>query len=123
MLSPVYNSQTRDWEVASAGHPPPVLARPGAQAGFLELAAGLPLGVGGGRYEATHVRPSPGSTLVLYTDGLIETPGSDIGSGMDKLAAELAKVSDLPVGQVCESLLTSLAPSPTDDIAVLLART
>jgi Stage II sporulation protein E (SpoIIE)/PAS fold/GAF domain len=119
----VYDTQTRDWEIASAGHPPPILARPGAQASFLELAAGVPLGVGGGLYEATKVRPPPGSTLVLYTDGLVESPGSDIGTGMDKLAAALTEVSDLPVGQVCESLLTSLAPSPTDDIAVLLART
>jgi hypothetical protein len=119
----VYDGETGDWEVASAGHPPPVLAHPGGQAGFLELRAGPPLGVGGGRYEATRVRPPPGSTLVLYTDGLIERPGADIGQGMDSLADALTIVSGRPVGEVCESLLTSLAPRPTDDIAVLLART
>jgi GAF domain-containing protein len=119
----VYDAETGDWEVASAGHPPPVLAHPGGQAGFLELRAGPPLGVGGGLYEATRVRPPPGSTLVLYTDGLIERPGADIGQGMESLADALTSVSDRPVGEVCESLLTSLAPKPTDDIAVLLART
>ena len=119
----VYDAETGDWEIASAGHPPPVLAQPGGPASFLEVPAGLPLGVGGAAYEATHVRPLPGSTLVLYTDGLIERPGADIGSGMASLADALTIISDLPVGEVCESLLTSLAPRPTDDIVVLLART
>ena len=119
----VYDAETGDWEIASAGHPPPVLAHPGAPASFLEVPAGLPLGVGGAAYEATHVRPPPGSTLVLYTDGLIEKPGADISGGMASLADALTLVSDRPVGEVCQSLLTSLAPRPTDDIVVLLART
>ena len=119
----VYDAETGDWEMASAGHPPPVVAHPGGRASFIDVPAGLPLGVGDAAYEATRVRPLPGSTLVLYTDGLIERPGADIGSGMASLADALTLVSDRPVGEVCESLLTSLAPRPTDDIVVLLART
>jgi hypothetical protein len=119
----VHDATTGDWEMASAGHPPPVLASPGRQTGFLDLPPGLPLGVGAGRYQSTRIKPPPGSTLVLYTDGLIETPGADIGTGMASLADALTMLSDLTVDDACDALLSSLAPKPTDDIAVLMART
>ncbi|HYZ52886.1 MAG TPA: SpoIIE family protein phosphatase [Streptosporangiaceae bacterium] len=64
--------------------------------------------------------PAPGSTLVLYTDGLIESPAAGISTGMTRLARTL---TTLPVTQVCDTLLATLAPSPADDIAILMART
>jgi PAS domain S-box-containing protein len=118
----VHDAAASDWEIASAGHPPPVLATPGRQAGFLDLPPGLPLGVGAGHYQATRIKPPPGSTLVLYTDGLIESPGTDIGTGMASLADALTMLSELTVDDTCDALLSSLAPKPTDDIAVLMAR-
>jgi PAS domain S-box-containing protein len=119
----VHDATAGDWEMASAGHPPPVLARPGRQTGFLDLPPGLPLGVSAGHYQATRIKPPPGSTLVLYTDGLIESPGTDIGTGMASLADALTMLSELSADDACDALLTSLAPKPTDDIAVLMART
>jgi serine phosphatase RsbU (regulator of sigma subunit) len=119
----VHDAKAGDWEMASAGHPPPVLASPGRQTRFLDLPPGLPLGLGGGRYQATRIKPPPGSTLVLYTDGLIESPGTDIGTGMASLADTLTAASDLSVCDAGDALLSSLAPNPTDDIAVLMART
>ena len=59
---------------------------------------------------------------MLYTDGLIETPGADIGTGMTSLADSLTMLGDLSVDDACDALLSSLAPKPTDDIAVLMAR-
>jgi len=119
----VYDAATRDWDIASAGHPPPVLATPGRQTGFLDLPPGLPLGVGGGSHKATRIEPPPGSTLVLYTDGLVESPGADIDTGMASLADTLATLGELAVDEACDALLASLAPKPSDDIAVIMART
>jgi hypothetical protein len=116
---------TAEWEIARAGHPPPALARPGHRTAFPRLPAGLPLGTGlpGARYRATRLYPPPGSTLVLYTDGLIEDPATSINTGMARLARTLTTTSQLPVSQACDTLLVTLAPSPADDIAILMART
>jgi GAF domain-containing protein len=119
----IHDSTSGEWEVASAGHPPPALADPGGQADFVDLPPGHPLGVGGGPYEASCISPAPRSTLVLYTDGLIESPGTDIIAGMASLVGELSSVSKLTIHDACDALLASLAPNPADDIAVLMART
>jgi hypothetical protein len=119
----VHDAVADDWEIASAGHPPPVLASPGRQTGFLDLPPGLPLGVGAGHYQARRIKPPPGSTLMLYTDGLVESPGADISTGMASLADALTMFSEVAVHDVCDALLSELAPNPTDDIAMLVART
>jgi serine phosphatase RsbU (regulator of sigma subunit) len=64
-----------------------------------------------------------GGTLVLYTDGLIESPGADIRTGMARLASTRATLTTLPVAEACDTLLATLVPSPADDIAILMART
>jgi serine phosphatase RsbU (regulator of sigma subunit) len=66
--------------------------------------------------------PRP-STLVLYTDGLIEGPAADARTGMARLARTLETICHLPVNEGCDTLLTTLAANPADDIAVLMART
>ena len=112
-------------DIASAGHPPPALARPGHPTAFPALPAGLPLGTGlaDSRYQATRLHLPPASTLLLYTDGLIEAPAADISTGMARLARTLTTLRRLPVRQACDTLLAILAPSPADDIAILMART
>jgi serine phosphatase RsbU (regulator of sigma subunit) len=61
--------------------------------------------------------------LLLYTDGLIEDPAADISTGLTRLASTLATLTALPVSQAYDTLLATLAPSPADDIAILMART
>jgi serine phosphatase RsbU (regulator of sigma subunit) len=121
----VHDPATAEWEIAQAGHLPPAIARPGHPAAFPDLPACLPLGTGlpGGPYQATRLHLSHGSTLVLYTDGLIEDPAADISTGMARLACTLTTTSQLPVSQACDTLLATLAPHPADDIAILMART
>ncbi len=117
---------TGNWGIASAGHPPPAVARPGHPTAFPDLPPGLPLGTGladAGPYEATRLQLPPGSTLVLYTDGLIEEPAADISTGMARLATTLATLTTLPLTQACGTLLATVAPRPADDIAILMART
>ena len=119
----VHDSSTGAWDMARAGHPLPAVVRPGGQATFLDLPPGTPLGVGGGQYETVRVQLPPESRLVLYTDGLIETRTADLGAGMARLADTLTKISALAPGVACDRLLSTLAPNPADDIAVLMART
>jgi PAS domain S-box-containing protein len=105
---------------ASAGHVPPLVVGPDADARFLEGAPNPPLGVfdSSGHRELT-VELEPGSTIVLYTDGLVEQRGVSIDAGLEalRLAAQLpAAPKDL-----CDHLIDSmLAIHPAhDDIAVL----
>ena len=119
----IHDAASGDWEIASAGHPPPALTDPSGKADFLDLPPGHPLGAGEGPYEASRISPPPGSMLVLYTDGLIEGHGTDVPTGMASLVGELSSVSKLAVGDACDALLSSLGPNPADDAALLLART
>jgi hypothetical protein len=121
----VHDPATGTWDIASAGHPLPAIARPGHPTTFPDLRPGLPLGtgLGDGHYPATRLHLPPGSTLLLYTDGLIESRASSIDNGMARLASTLTTTSQLPVGDACDTLLATLAPAPADDIAILIART
>jgi serine phosphatase RsbU (regulator of sigma subunit) len=102
--------------------PPPALRRPGGTSEFIDLPAGLLLGAGQGGYPAVDTQLPEGSVLALYTDGLIERPGEDIGIGMSWLARALAAGPTRSLDDLCDSMLATLAPRPRDDIALLLAR-
>jgi serine phosphatase RsbU (regulator of sigma subunit) len=109
--------------LTSAGHLPPVLCHPDGTTEVIDLPVGLLLGVGHGPYQSVD-RPLPaGSLLALYTDGLVEEPGEDIGTGMSRLARALTVGPDRSLEELCDHVLASLAPRPRDDIALLLART
>ena len=118
-----FNPESRRCVIARAGHPPPVLVQPTGGVDFLDLPAGLPLGVGGGDFESLEVNLQPGTVLVLYTDGLIESRDVGIDVGMDNLARALAAGDDEPFGhRYASTLINRLVPDPADDIAVLMAR-
>jgi PAS domain S-box-containing protein len=122
-LYAVYDPASRRCRLASAGHPPPALRRPGGPTEFIDLPTGLLLGAGQGRYPAIDRQLPPGSTLAMYTDGLIEQPGEDIGTGMSRLARALAAAPARSPDDLCDSVLATLPLRPRDDIALLLART
>jgi PAS domain S-box-containing protein len=122
-LQAVYDPQSRRCRLTSAGHLPPVLRHPSGRTEFIELSPGLLLGAGRDSYLATDRQLPAGSVLALYTDGLIEQPGQDIGIGMSRLARALADGPTRSLDELCDSLLVSLAPRQRDDVALLLART
>ncbi|MFD7319670.1 SpoIIE family protein phosphatase [Streptomyces sp. NPDC059875] len=108
--------------ITRAGHPPPAVVSPDGTAALLDLPPGTPLGVGGTRFTTTETTLQPGSLLVLYTDGLIESRGSDIDERLAELIHLLTQPHPSLTG-LCDSLLTHLVPgSADDDIALLLAR-
>ncbi|MBW1599092.1 SpoIIE family protein phosphatase [Streptomyces sp. JJ38] len=111
--------------LASAGHPPPLLRHPDGRTETLDVQPGLLLGIdSSAEYEAAEVPLPVGATLVLYTDGLVETPGVDIGDATAELAGHLARAGDRPVEELADALVDRArgsAPS-IDDIALLLLR-
>ncbi|MFD4261578.1 SpoIIE family protein phosphatase [Streptomyces sp. NPDC058534] len=109
---------------ARAGHPGPALVRPDGTVTFPEVPASPPLGVGGGLpFETAELQLPEGSSLVLYTDGLVENGHRDHDTGLDLLRDALAHPDRSPE-QHCQAVFDALRPArPTDDIALLIART
>ena len=123
LLYIVVDPATGHCRITRAGHPPPALVTPDGEVQLLQVPPGTPLGVGGTRYITTDRTLEPGSVLVLYTDGLIESRTSDIDERLAELTNTLAEPSP-SLDAMCDSLLARLVPaSADDDIALLIART
>ncbi|MPY60212.1 PP2C family protein-serine/threonine phosphatase [Streptomyces spongiae] len=76
---------------AAAGHPPPVLRTPDGQVHTLDAKPGAMLGIPLRQVIGDHTVPlPPGSTLALYTDGLVERRAQGIDPGIGRLATALA---------------------------------
>ncbi|MFE9216771.1 SpoIIE family protein phosphatase [Streptomyces lavendulae] len=109
---------------ARAGHPQPLLRHPGGRTEVLDLPGGVVLGIDpGGDYPVTELWLEPGAVLALYTDGLVEMPGTDIDEGVERLRAALAGARPSPLTETADRLVAeagSTADRP-DDIALLLA--
>ncbi|MGW4648694.1 SpoIIE family protein phosphatase [Kitasatospora sp. NPDC004289] len=122
-LYAVYDPVSRRCTVARAGHLPPAVVHPDGTVEFPDVPAGPPLGLVGLPFETAELDLPEGSKLVLYTDGLVEVRGHDIDRGLDQLAAALAR-PDRDPEQTCEDVLGALpSTAPTDDVALLVART
>ncbi len=108
--------------ICSAGHLPPIIARPGEPAAVAEVAPGVLIGVSGqGRRQVSTLGFPPGTVLCLYTDGLVERRDESIDQGIARLRAAVT-TTDPEAG--CASVMAAMAGySPhTDDIALLMLR-
>lgn len=104
-----------------AGHLPPVLRYPDGRTDIAEAEGGPPLGVvTRADFPMSPLRLPPGTMITLVTDGLVETPDSDIDEGMDHLAERLADAAPADLGLVADALLGNAPRS--DDVALLLLR-
>jgi PAS domain S-box-containing protein len=109
---------------ASAGHVPPLVISPESEAEYLESAPNPPLGVfDTPRHREIEHHLAPGSTIVLYTDGLVEERGVSIDHGLEALRLAASQDACHPY-ELCERLVDAmLAVHPADDdIAVLALR-
>ncbi|WP_435864640.1 SpoIIE family protein phosphatase [Streptomyces sparsogenes] len=106
----------------NAGHPPPLLVTRDGLTHYLEDGHGVLLGTGARqrRSDAEDVLP-PASTLVLYTDGLIEAPGRSLDEGLDRLRRHAASLAHRPLESFTDELLARTRPSDNDDDVALLA--
>ncbi len=121
VLEPVSGRLT----VAAAGHLPPLVLVPGRQPAFLDVDPGLPLGVGGAAFaDSEHVLGAD-STLLLYTDGLVESRETLVDEGLRRLTEVLADAATLPAHDILETALVGMgrAHDHDDDVAVLVVRT
>ncbi|MFF1324378.1 SpoIIE family protein phosphatase [Streptomyces chartreusis] len=127
-LYAVYDPSTGLCALARAGHLEPALVHPDGRVEFLAVPGGAPLGLGGSLpFEATEVRLSEGSGLVLYTDGLVEDQGRDIDDGLERLRDALAATPPTQgrgPEETCKAVLETMLPErPRDDVALVVART
>ncbi|MFR9674395.1 SpoIIE family protein phosphatase [Streptomyces sp. TR06-5] len=129
-LYAVYDPVAHRIMVANAGHPPPVLLHRGGGAEVLRIPAGAPIGVGGVDFEVVELDAPAGATLLLYTDGLVESRQRDVWTGIEFLRERLAETARLtrpgtapPLEPLCDEVLDILGPGDRDDdIALLAAR-
>jgi hypothetical protein len=114
------NGPTRLFRWSSAGHPPPLLVGSGGVQ-VLEDGMGLVLGVetSAGRPEGTAAM-EPGATVILYTDGLVESPSQGLEEGTAILVESAARYGHLGLEEFCDRLLEE-APGG-DDVALLALR-
>lgn len=107
-----------------AGHPPPVVIRPDGTAELLDLGGELLLGVDPDTSRKDQdILLAPGSTVVLYTDGLVERRRVPIDLSLEVLRSELEGQHVTDAELLCDKLLLMFADEPDDDICVMVLRT
>lgn len=121
-------------DIARAGHPDPVVMTPDGTAVIRQTEGGLPLGIEADTdYPTTRFTLEPGETIMLCTDGLIETGGHDLATGwvrlrpiLERHTSDLEKLADALVqavhGPTSHYTTGPLADRREDDVAVLLLR-
>ncbi|MFE9174410.1 PP2C family protein-serine/threonine phosphatase [Streptomyces kebangsaanensis] len=107
----------------NAGHPPPLLVTADGTVHCLAPEAhGIPVGVDPALPRPDHVRLlPPESTLLLYTDGLIERRDRDIDTGLRDLADHAAALATAPLDLLCDALI-GRRRAYDDDVALLALR-
>ncbi|MEU3755875.1 SpoIIE family protein phosphatase [Streptomyces olivoreticuli] len=128
-LYAVYDPVAHRIVIANAGHPPPIMLHRGGRAEVLRVPPGAPIGVGGVDFEAVELDAPAGATLLLYTDGLVESRIRDVWTGIEQLRERLIETARLtgpnppPLEPLCDEVLGMLGPGDRDDdIALLAAR-
>ena len=109
-------------DMASAGHFPPVISRPGSPAELADVCSDVMIGVlPDAQRRVSAVRIEPGTALLFYTDGLIERPGEPIDDGLARLCQVVA---GRPPEETCAAVMAAMVgrESARDDIALLALR-
>ncbi|GHC01283.1 hypothetical protein GCM10010348_22370 [Streptomyces anthocyanicus] len=121
-LEPADGTWQLQW--SSAGHPPPLVLLPDGRVRYLDMEPGLPLGVAPDLPRPDHCRPLPvDSTVILFTDGLVEVPGQPLDRGLDALAVTASRLVGLAPEDLCHALVAHRPGNGHDDKAVIALRT
>ncbi|MCU1455484.1 MAG: Two component signal transduction histidine kinase [Acidimicrobiales bacterium] len=114
--------ETRTLELASAGHPDPLLID-AAGARYVDVRVGVPVGVSpDGPYESVHVDVPPSATMLAFTDGLFERRGETIDVGLERLRQTAAE-QEGSLDELLSSLYQALSEAGShDDTAILGVR-
>jgi GAF domain-containing protein len=132
VLYGVIDSMTGQVRLSSAGHLPPLVARPDGEVEYLKIDGGPLLGCGWqAPYGETQLQLSPGSTLVLFTDGVVETRTDALDIGLQKLADIVSAASSATpaasgstpsVEEIADRIVAGLCASAEDDCCLLVLR-
>ncbi|MEU7294018.1 SpoIIE family protein phosphatase [Streptomyces exfoliatus] len=125
--------ETGTVDIARAGHPDPAVRMNDGTVLLRPTAGGLPLGIDPDTdYPTTRLTLDPGETLMVCTDGLLETGGHDLDTGWDRVRKLLEAHEGDDLEQLADTLVEAvhgpgshhttgpLADRREDDIAVLL---
>jgi PAS domain S-box-containing protein len=119
----VLDRETGELSFSAAGHPPPLVLAPDGPH-FLEGGRSVPIGASDPAVfrEATAVLP-PGSSLLLYTDGLVERRDEALDQRLDELAV-VAGAAGEDLDTLCERVIEAVLGEgdPGDDVAILAVR-
>lgn len=109
---------------SNAGHLPPVLLGIDGETSMLPCRDDLLLGLGIDTVRADlSLRLPAASTLLLYSDGLIETRTADLDHGLARLRVAARSLSHLGVAELCDALVAAMAtPTSPDDVTLLAVR-
>ncbi|WP_055694158.1 SpoIIE family protein phosphatase [Streptomyces prasinopilosus] len=107
-----------------AGHPPPLLVEADGTARFLDGGRSPMLGLLPHPAHSSAVEPlPPGSTLLLYTDGLVERREESLTDGLERLRRHASAAARRPLESFCDELLARLlTPTDDDDTALVALR-
>ena len=108
----------------NAGHLPPLVVGADGETVILETRNDLLLGLGLESVRADlSLRLDAGSTLLLYSDGLIETRNADLDHGLERLRTAARVLATLDVAELCDELVSAMVGvSNHDDVTVLAIR-
>jgi anti-sigma regulatory factor (Ser/Thr protein kinase) len=119
----ILDPATGSLRYSSAAHPPGVVVHPDGNVVLLDGARSLPLAIrqDAGRTEADYVLP-PRSTLLLYTDGLVERRRQPLTGGIAAAGAAVHEAGGASLEELASQLMTRLAPAEgyEDDVAMVL---
>ena len=110
-------------ELVDAGHPPPLIIDPDGRAHFLDVKPSIALGVSRGtRYVPQTCDVRAGSTIVLYTDGVVEVRTEPLDAGLERLR-QLAEAGHPTPQALVDAIVEEMVADgrPSDDVAVLAA--
>jgi serine phosphatase RsbU (regulator of sigma subunit) len=125
VLEPAAEDGSRILRYANAGHLPPLILTAGGEVSALtggaSVVIGAPIPI---EHAQAEQRLEPGSTLLLFTDGLVEVPGWPLEEAMAQLAIAVAgDGDDAGVEALCERVVATASDrSLRDDIAILAVR-
>ena len=110
-----------EYVVSSAGHPPAVQFDSGSGRWRITQAHGIVLGVVQDlRCQPEHGVLRPGDAMLLYTDGLVEAPGRDLDSGIDRLLGEADRLVSSGFRQGAQELVRAMQTARADDTALVV---
>jgi serine phosphatase RsbU (regulator of sigma subunit) len=121
-IEPADGAWTLHW--STAGHPPPLLLTPGGRTRYLHADPGLPLGVDTNQPRPDHTYPlTAGTTVIFFTDGLVEHPRHHLDTGLNALAAIVTAHAEEPLDGLCRMMADNHPSDGHDDMAILALRT